>query len=310
MSLKVKLFSCIAAFVLVLSMLFVGVYAAQSVELNVGGNVSFTASSVYADITGSYVGTVEHPSTAQSLTPINIDAEDEDGEVSMPSDWTSMPLNFDSSASPITVTITIENLATDRAIAVSLTDNTDITGVSVARTYNSSSFSDNTSSQTITGGQTGTFTFTLSVTSQNNDISGTFDLDLNLTNSSTTTTEGYNVTFINNSSTTVYVRTDNNVIQTVNSSETRYLNGYIFYLAFSESSLNVSGTSINSVGEIVLYAPGTSSGFLYNINVEGLGSWGYDGVDWYGTLGRLESIFTLNLEKDYTIELENGEAYN
>ena len=182
MSLKVRLISCISAFIIVLSMLFIGVYAAQSVELNVGGSVSFTASSVYADITGSYVGTVEHPSTAEDLTPIHITADTTDGAVSMPSDWTNMPLNFDESGSPITVTITIQNLASDRAIAVSLTDNTSITGVNVARTYNSSSFSDNTSSQTINGGGMGTFTFTLTVTNQNNDISGDFDVDLDLSN--------------------------------------------------------------------------------------------------------------------------------
>ena len=145
MSLKLKLISTISAFILVLSMLFVGVFAAQNVQLNVGGSVSFTASSVYAQITGSYVGTVEHPSTAKQLTQIDIDADTTDGAVSMPDDWTSMPLNFDESGSDITVTITIENLASDRAIAVSLTDNTNITGVNVARAYNSSSFSGNTS---------------------------------------------------------------------------------------------------------------------------------------------------------------------
>ena len=188
MSLKVKLISTISAFVLVLSMLFVGVFAAQNVSLNVGGNVSFTASSVYAKITGSYVGTVEHPSEAQSLTQIDIDAEDEDGAVLMPSDWTNMPLNFDSTGSDITVTITIENLASDRAITASLTDNTNITGVSVEREYNSSSFEGNTSSQTINGGETGTFTFILSVTDKNNDITGTFDLDINIETASYTFT--------------------------------------------------------------------------------------------------------------------------
>ena len=180
MSLKIKLISCISAFILVLSMLFVGVFAAQNVQLNVGGTVSFTASSVYAKVTGSYVGTKEQPSTAKQLTQIDIDADTTDGAVSMPDDWTSMPLNFDESGSDITVTITIENLASDRAVAVSLTDNTSITGVSVARAYNSASFEGNTSSQTINGGESGTFTFTLSLASKNNDISDAFDLDLDL----------------------------------------------------------------------------------------------------------------------------------
>ena len=84
---------------------------------------------------------------------------------------------------PITVTINIDNLAKDRAISVSLTDRTNISGVSIAREYDSSSFSENTFSKTIAGGQTGTFTFTLTLANKNNDISGIFNIDLNLANS-------------------------------------------------------------------------------------------------------------------------------
>ena len=267
MSLKVKLISTISAFVLVLSMLFVGVFAAQNVELNVGGNVSFTASSVYAQITGSYVGTVEHPSTAQSLTPINIDAEDEDGAVSMPSDWTSMPLNFDSSASPITVTITIQNLATDRAIAVSLTDNTDITGVSVARLYNSTSFSSNTSSQIIAGGGTGTFTFTLSVINKNSDISGTFDLDLDLISVITK-----NVT-VNVSRSDYYSALNASFYYSINGEEkietesSQFILNDVFSIQFSVSANIGSGGSIRKI--TVTFSPAIYQEKEYEFEVIG-----------------------------------------
>ena len=260
MSLKVKLFSSIAAFVLVLSMLFIGVYAAQNVELNVGGSVSFTASSVYAQITGNYVGTVEHPSTAQSITPINIDADDTDGAVDMPDDWTSMPLNFDSNGSDITVTISIQNLATDRSIAVSLTDNTDITGVSVARTYNTASFEDNTSSQTINGGETGTFTFTLSVSNKNNNITGTFDLDISLTNSNTTA-QTYTATITNTSGSTLYAMGDDGQIHTINTSGSLELQTSKVSFAFESSYLpqtnSLSSKTLNSliIEDVELYAP-------------------------------------------------------
>ena len=85
---------------------------------------------------------------------------------------------------------------------MSLTDNTNITGVSVARTYNTAPFEGNTSTQTIDGGETGTFTFILTVTNQNNDISGTFDLDISLTNSSATTSQTYTLTFDRSGSST------------------------------------------------------------------------------------------------------------
>ena len=280
MSLKVKLFSSIAAFVLVLSMLFIGVYAAQNVELSVGGSVSFTASSVYAQITGSYVGTVEHPSTAQSLTQIDIDAETTDGAVSMPDDWTSMPLNFDSNGSDITVTITIENLASDRAIAVSLTDNTNITGVSVARAYNSASFEGNTSSQTIAGGQSGIFTFTLSVTSQNNDITGTFDLDISLTNSNTTA-QTYTATITNTSGSTLYAMGDDGQIHTINTSgslelQTSKVSFAIDSSYFSQKN-SLSSKTLNNltINHVDLFAvPEISSVYLY-VNGEGGMNHGY-----------------------------------
>lgn len=149
----------------------------------------------------------------------------------MPDDWTSLPLNFDSSASPITVTINIQNLATDRAILVSLADNTNITGVNVAREYNSSSFSGNTTNKTIAGGNTGTFTFTLAVSNKNSDITGVFDLDINLANSSTT---GHNV--------------NANIIITETLDDTE---GYIIvndsqrYRIYQEETLNL--TNVNTI---------------------------------------------------------------
>ena len=267
MSLKVKLISTISAFILVLSMLFVGVFAAQNVQLNVGGNVSFTASSVYAKITGSYVGTKEQPSTAKELTQIDIDADTTDGAVSMPDDWTSLPLNFDESASPITVTITIQNLAEDRAIAVSLTDNTDITGVNVARAYNSSSFSGNTTNQTISGGQSGTFTFTLTVSSQNNDITGTFDLDVSLTNAGQI--ESYNVEIDNSAfhDIPLYVKIDNNEEILLNQGDVITLNGSILSMSISSFS-NINSVGDNILNQIELYAPDNPHSTLYGIAVD------------------------------------------
>ena len=296
MSLKVKLISCISAFILVLSMLFIGVYAAQNVELNVGGNVSFTASSVYAQITGSYVGTVEHPSTAQSLTPINIDAEDEDGAVSMPSDWTSMPLNFDSSASPITVTITIQNLATDRAIAVSLTDNTDITGVSVARLYNSTSFSSNTSSQIIAGGGTGTFTFTLSVINKNSDISGTFDLDLDLI-SVITKNVTVNVTYSEN-----YSPLNASFYYSINGEEeietesSQFILNDVFSIQFSVSA-NIAGTNLSKI--TVTFSPAIYQEKEYEFEP-------------YGGHGGIAMTELYDIDRDVTISvyIEIGDQQN
>ena len=51
MSFKIKLVSCLSAFIIVVSVMLVAVFAATNVTLNIGGNVSFTAAikNVWAD---------------------------------------------------------------------------------------------------------------------------------------------------------------------------------------------------------------------------------------------------------------------
>ena len=176
MSLKVKLISCLSAFIVVLSLMLISVFAATNVTLNIGGNVSFTASSVNALITGSIAGNAAGGST---LTTIDIDASDPDGPVSMPSDWTSMDLTFTESASPITVTINIQNRSTDREIAVSLTDSTTISNVTVTRECDGTSINAS-DSRKIPGGETITYTFKLNVQSQNSSANGAFNLTIGL----------------------------------------------------------------------------------------------------------------------------------
>lgn len=178
MSLKVKLISCLSAFIIVASLMLISVFAATNVTLNIGGNVSFTANSVNALITGSIAG---NASGGDTLTTIDIDASDNDGAVSMPTDWTNMDLTFSESASPITVTINIQNRSSDRAIAVSLTDSTNISNVIVTRECDNVSINA-TDSRNIPGGETITYTFELSVQSQNSSASGAFSLAVGLEN--------------------------------------------------------------------------------------------------------------------------------
>ena len=189
MSLKVKLFSCISAFIIVVSLMLISVFAATNVTLNIGGNVSFTANSVNALITGSIAGNAAGGST---LTSIDIDASDSDGAVSMPTDWTNMDLTFAESASPITVTINIQNRSTDREIAVSLTDSTNISNVTVTRECDGSGITAS-DSRNIPGGETITYTFELNVHSQNSSASGDFGLSVELENA---VLEGYTATII------------------------------------------------------------------------------------------------------------------
>ena len=181
MSLKVKLVSVIVAFVIIASLLLVGVYAATNVTLNIGGNVSFTATSVNALISGSVVGTASNPSTPLELDDISLSADTTDGAVTMPASWQNVDLTYGDNGSPITVTITIENRSTDRGIDVTLTDSSSISNVTIIRERNDSTITAS-HNKDVGGGETVTYTFELTLNSRNNPANGTFSLNFNLVN--------------------------------------------------------------------------------------------------------------------------------
>ena len=52
MTLKMKLISMISAFMLVLGLMLIGIYAVNQISVDFGGNISFTATDVYARVTG------------------------------------------------------------------------------------------------------------------------------------------------------------------------------------------------------------------------------------------------------------------
>lgn len=181
MSLKVKLVSVIVAFVIIVSLLVVGVYAATNVTLNIGGNVSFTATSVNALISGSVVGTASNPTTPLEFDDISLSADTTDGAVTMPPSWQNVDLTYGDNGSPITITITIENRSPDRGIDVTLTDSSSISNVTIIRECDSSPI--NVShNKDIGGGETVTYTFELTLNSRNNPANGTFSLSFNLVN--------------------------------------------------------------------------------------------------------------------------------
>ena len=182
MSLKVKLVSVIVAFVIIVSLLMVGVYAATNVTLNIGGNVSFTATSVNALVTGSVVGTASNPTTPLELDEISLSADTTDGAVTMPPSWQKVDLTYGDNGSPITITITIENRSTDRGIDVTLNDSSSISNVTIIRKCNDSPITTVPHNKDIGGGKTVTYTFELTLDSRNNPASGTFSLGFNLQN--------------------------------------------------------------------------------------------------------------------------------
>lgn len=266
MTLKAKLISSILAFIMVASLMMVGIFASPTVTLQMGGNVSFSANGVYADITGNIVGTQDHPTGSPlQLSTISIDYTNTETEVDLSgenSDWTTMPLTFDENGSEITVTMNIQNKASDRAIKVTITDNTNIENVTVERAYNSTTFASNTDTRTINGGQSGRYTFKLSVGSQNSPASGSFSLDVKLENTENVESQKYTASITNTdyNEANFYVMADDGIVQTIGYGDNVDINTSVISVAMNESDFS----SANSIAiqnredesDIELYAEG------------------------------------------------------
>ena len=179
MSLKMKLVSMISAFVLVIGMLLIGVFAVERVQVDMGGSITFNADDVYARVTGS----VANAQVAPASLDVTYSAYETEGN---PTAWESLDLEFDSYATPIVISITVENLSTERSLTVNLTDALTSSAPNLGKTLQR----DNgayTSGSNITldpngnATDTTTFTITLSVADRNQSLTNAqFDYDLNL----------------------------------------------------------------------------------------------------------------------------------
>ena len=111
MTLKMKLASTICAFMLILGLTIMGVFAAPSATINLGGSLTFSASDVYAKVSGEIQGQTNE--VALDVLEFN-NKTTEENIATMSESWSNKALTFDNAGSEITITVTIENLATDR----------------------------------------------------------------------------------------------------------------------------------------------------------------------------------------------------
>ena len=180
MSLKLKLISLISAFTLVLGMLLFGVFAATNVTIQMGGSLSFIATDVYAKVTGAITGAGVGN---QTLPTIEFSASNENPDQS---GWQNLDLEFNTAGDPITIEVTVENLASDRNLTVNLQDNfSSQQGVLVKEVRNGSSTYTGAdvvlNASTGEGTSTTTFAITLSLSSKNNSLPDTeFGYTINL----------------------------------------------------------------------------------------------------------------------------------
>ena len=184
MTLKMKLISMISAFMLVLGLMLIGIYAVNQISVDFGGNISFTATDVYARVTGEIsnagVG-------SQTLPTLNFDADMTDEEVETEqARWSGLNLAFDEDATPITIEVTVENLSTSHTLTVNLTDNTTSNeNLEIAYQQDNGPYTNGTNTtlpvSTGDGSSTTTYLITFSIPNPNFSLPSTdFSIDINL----------------------------------------------------------------------------------------------------------------------------------
>ena len=119
MSTRVKLVSLISAFVLVLAIMMVAVMAVPTVTLNIGGNISFTATDLQVTISQGVLANGTLEDSANKMQGVKIDAYDDGAEEL--ATWTNLNLTFNESGEDMTITFTITNNSTVDDIRATVT---------------------------------------------------------------------------------------------------------------------------------------------------------------------------------------------
>ena len=170
MSLKIKLISCISAFILILGMFIAGVLSVQQAQVNIGGSISFNATDVYARVTGSVANAQSNPTLSDLLFTANDDSSPSETALAT---WSNMDLDFNQTPTPIEILITVENLSNERTLTVNLTNNLQGEGLNIAISRDSASYTSATNVELGTAGSntaSTTFTLTLTVADPNVDL--------------------------------------------------------------------------------------------------------------------------------------------
>ena len=133
---------------------------------------------MYAHVTGSIANDTSSPSNLD----VTYSAESTQGD---PTVWNDLSLAFDSQATPIEVTITVENLSAQNTLRVNLNDTLSSTAENFEKVVkrDGQEYANQTDITLQPNGQENdstTFTITMSVTNKNNSVTADFDYELNL----------------------------------------------------------------------------------------------------------------------------------
>ena len=175
MTLKRKLFTAISMFALTCAMLLVGVWAVSSTSIEIGGTISFLATNVNATVSGSITGT-----SSGTITPTTLEYSSSKTPTTEALNTWKNNLSFDEEGSKITMTITVNNLSSERKLYVTLTDTVgDVTNLSKTVKNGENTYTSGTRVEIAISG-TATFTIEFIVGSTDISMDGSYGYTMKL----------------------------------------------------------------------------------------------------------------------------------
>ena len=192
MSTKIKLFSTIGAFFLILGLMVMGVFASPVVQVNLGGQISFNAKNVYAQVDGTISGSKEDPTLGTLVFKEGRTSDEQTEFETAEGTWKDCDLVFTDAGAMITITVKITNLA-DRPLYAKVspiaTMSADITAdMFYTDLDENTADTDYTAGELINLGEKDSETdtkyikLTLTVNSLNNSLDGNWGFDIDLMN--------------------------------------------------------------------------------------------------------------------------------
>lgn len=176
MTTKAKLVSTIAAFCLVLALMVVGVLAASSATVDLGGSISFTASDVVATVSVSASGSAEDA----TVNGTGVYTESFDSTDNPTASWTKNDINltFASKDAPIVITIAVQNDSDERALTLTAGTLPKVTGDNITATVqydmNDADTPEDLTTEAVTvpAGEKVEIIMTISITDPNASVTG------------------------------------------------------------------------------------------------------------------------------------------
>jgi len=169
----------VATICLCLCAIAIGVYAAKQASLTATGTIGFTATNVYAEVSGQTSGAAEEV----TFNTITIDSTKTGNPYTDTSTWSGKDINFDEEGTPITLTFTITNLSTGRPLYAKVTNTSSATNLSVEVNEIDFTETDWLTIPVKTEGSTAnttTIVISLSVADDNESVTGNYGFNIQL----------------------------------------------------------------------------------------------------------------------------------